>query len=265
MDIYLEKYLENFESFDKIIVYKFGKLNGGIGDLTKFFIYLLQICIKYNIRLYYLLLDNEIDNFLQLKYTKMYLNTNELKDITYIRNINQIANLQSNMYYIVTPNIFYNIFKYDNILISLNKIFTFSDIIIKNAKKIIDDKEYISVHLRLGDKHLEVDKKYVCVQNDEREFNEQKLFDFLENNKDKTILFFCDNETYRKKIKERFNVTITNFKIGHTSFIITSELEIMNTVTEFYLLANSIHIYKASYSGFSIMASKFMNIPITDI
>ena len=61
------------------------------------------------------------------------------------------------------------------------------------------------------------------------------------------------------------NINISNGKIGHTSFSITSKKEILDSLTEFYLLTKSKKIYAASQSGFSIVASKFNNIPIISL
>jgi len=42
----------------------------------------------------------------------------------------------------------------------------------------------------------------------------------------------------------------------------TTMQQILDAISEFYLLTNSEHIYYASMSGFSIIASKFNNIQI---
>ena len=80
-------------------------------------------------------------------------------------------------------------------------------------------------------------------------------------NRDRKLLFFCDNENYKVMINKKYdNVLITKSKIGHTSFANTSDEEIKDTITEFYLLTNSKKIIAVSRSGFSIIASKFKNI-----
>jgi hypothetical protein len=50
--------------------------------------------------------------------------------------------------------------------------------------------------------------------------------------------------------------------IGHTALRNTTSKQVLDAITEFYLLANANAIFAASESGFSIMASKFNNIPL---
>jgi hypothetical protein len=62
----------------------------------------------------------------------------------------------------------------------------------------------------------------------------------------------------KQKIKEKYNnIYITSGEIGHTSFTITTKKQVLDTVTEFYLLTNSKKIYAASRSNFSWSASIF--------
>ena len=67
-------------------------------------------------------------------------------------------------------------------------------------------------------------------------------------------------------IKHKYNnICITEYDIGHTSFKVTPESQVINALTDFYIIAHSDNIYKASHSGFSIMAAKYNNIPIDDL
>ena len=263
----MNNYLKNYDSLTKKIVFKFGIGNGGIGDLTKFFTYLLQLCITHKIKLHYLLMNNPVDKFLKLNFEKMYITNENIINPVNINDINEITNIQPDVFYTISPCTFYNVINiYEEINIPLQKIFYFTDEIILSANNFINTTNYISIHLRLGDKYLETDKQYVLCILDTRDYNEENLFKFIEQNSTKNILFFCDNNKYKLKIKDKYNfVNITNYDIGHTSLSNTTDLQFFNTVQEFYLLSNSEHIYKASYSGFSIMASKFKNIPILDI
>lgn len=77
----------------------------------------------------------------------------------------------------------------------------------------------------------------------------------------KIFFFCCDNNNYKLKLKEKYsNIIITNCDIGHTSLTNTTAKQILDGITEFYILTNSKIIFAASYSGFSIMASKFNKI-----
>ena len=121
---------------------------------------------------------------------------------------------------------------------------------------------YISIHLRLGDKYLEIEQKYINCIDDTRSYNEQVLFNFIEENNKSTILFFCDNGSYKQTIKNKYeNIIITSCSICHTGLENSTYNQVLDTITEFYLLVNSEKIYSASYSGFSLAASRFKNIP----
>lgn len=264
----MNDYMNIYDSLNKKIIYNFNIKYGGIGDLTKFYMYLLNIGIKKNIKIHYLVNNTLVEKYLKLKYDKMYIHKDTLNNLIYIQDISQIENILPNKNYIVEPIIFYNVFSFDKIVYPLEEVFYFMPKVIENIPDIFKNNniEYISIHLRLGDKYLETDKKYIGCPNDTRVYDENKIFNFITQNSDKNILFLCDNNQYKLKIKDKFNkIIITNYDIGHTSLTNTTDLQVLNTLSEFYLLSNSLSIFKASRSGFSIMASKFKNIPIYDI
>ena len=263
----MENYIQIYNNLQKKIVFNFALGSGGIGDLTKFFIFILDFCIIHNIQLYYLINNIETEKYLKLKYKQMYIEKKYIDEqlTININNFEEILNLQSYIYYIIEPQILYNVISYENIFLQLQDIFYFSDKVKINSFPFLQEK-YISIHLRLGDKYLETDEKYILCKEDIRCYNEQKIFEFIEKNYDKKIILFCDNNSYKLKIKIKYNKIITtNFDIGHTSLYNTTELQVLNTISEFFLLSNSEHIYYASHSGFPIMASKFKNTPITMI
>ena len=266
VSINMEKYLENYNNLQKNVVFCFCKSYGGIGDLTKFFTLILQFCIEHDIKLHYLITDSSVISYLKLKYENMYITSDKITESIDIKNIDELWTipLNPNVYYIITPFACYLIPDiFTKITIPLNKIFYFSDDIKEYAKKLINHPSYISIHLRLGDKFLETDHAYVLCHNDVRIYDEEKLFNFIEQNKEKTILFFCDNKKYKFDIKQKYPfIVITELDIGHTSLLNTTEIQVFNTVIEFYLLTNSQQMYVASESGFGIMASKFNNIPL---
>jgi len=275
----MDQYLELYDTFDTKLVYDFVLGAGGIGDLIKFFMNVLNWCMKYNIRIYYLVHDIPVEKYLKLKYPKMYITRDEISnDFIEIENIDSIPDILNDTYYLVKPYRFY--YRDAEILSPLN-MFYFAEEVISNAylnvyephfqKEYIPGKEYegpkyISIHLRLGDKFLETDREFIQVKEDSRYYVECDIFNFIESNYDKTILFFCDNNSYKQKIKNRYsNVIITEYEIGHTSFLNTTDAQVLNTLTDFYLISNSEHIYAASYSGFSEIASTLHNVPITKL
>jgi hypothetical protein len=245
----MEEYIQNYKLFDKTVVYNFELGNGGIGDYIKFFMFVLEDCMKNNKKLYCKKNNIEIEKYIKLKYD-MY-----------------IENLDNN-YEVVAPYMYYSIID-TNFKLKINEVFYFTDEIIENSKRLFqqdqndqnDQDQYVSIHLRLGDKYLETDPKYVMVKDDTRNYSEEKIYEMIE--KETRPFFCCDNQNYKLKIKNRYpNIIITNCKIGHTSLSNTTNEQIIDAITEFYKLTNSQIIYSASNSGFSEIASKFNNIPL---
>ena len=247
----MENYINNFYSYTDCIVYNFEIGFGGIGDCIRYFIYILENCMKNNQRLYYKKNNIEIENYLKLIYDFMY-----------------IDDLSSRNYTIVGPQQYYDYSHLLNSNIKISDVFYFSNEIIENSKIIFPTNitNYISIHLRLGDKFLEIPNKYKYVQDDTRCFNEENINKKIEKYKNDAIFFCCDNNSFRNKIKERYNnIIITTGEIGHTSFTNTSKKQVLDTITELYLLTKSQKIYSASQSGFSIIASLFNHIPFERI
>jgi hypothetical protein len=150
----------------------------------------------------------------------------------------------------------------------LEDIFEFSDEIKENYFKLIprNVSSYISLHVRLGDKYLETDWEFIYCKHDVRKYNEEAIFQFIEKNNHENILLFSDHSGYKRKIKDKYNhVFITQSNIGHTSLSNTTEEQVLDSITDFYIMINSQKIYCGSHSGFSIIASKFKNIPLIDI
>lgn len=257
----MEAYIAKYDSLERTIVFHFYTGIGGIGDLLKYFSYMLNMCIEYDIKLQ-LLTDSLVDNFLKLKYEKIYITEDKLINPIYIEE-HDILNIQPNISYIITPDKLYNVEYIYYRLVCPSEVFDFTDEV-KTHKNI--DPNYISIHLRLGDKHLDTDISNVLCSDDERQYDSEKLFNFIEANRDKNILFFCDSDSYKKQIKAKYDfITTINNPIGHTSLSNTTTEQVFNTVVEFYLLSKSQHIYAASESGFSMMASKFYNTPLSRI
>ena len=269
-----QEYLNNYDNFKKIIVFDFQLGYGGIGDLIKYFMYILDICIKYDIKLHYMRNNILIEHFLLLKHNKMYINieTCLLHDIIYIRDQKNIPipNILDNKYYIVSPQLFYDTFSYNNISILVQEVFFFSEEVILNSSNLLKtcniNNNYISIHVRLGDKFIETDSSFKACPEDTRTYSEEKLYNFIDCNFNKNIILFSDNNNIKIKIKNKYNnINIIKTNIGHSSFKNTTYEQVLDTVTEFYILTNSEHIYITAYSGFSFVASKFNNIPFSSI
>ena len=283
MESCIENYMKNYDTFNKHLIYNFGIdicQGGGIGDLTSFFTHFLKICINNSIKLHYLVKNTFTEKYLKLKYDKMYITKTDITSIDImgtISDIKEISEILPGEYYYVQVDILYPYFTMDRsgthrgqrgaagIPFQLKELFYFTPEVIINVPEIFKTiDEYISIHIRLGDDMMV--GKELKYDYDTRIYNYNKLSNFIIKNSSKTIFLACDNITFRNDIKAKFsNIITTDYDISHTSWVNTTELQTLNTLSEFYLLSNSREIYIASYSGFSIMASRFKNIPIYDI
>jgi hypothetical protein len=263
----MDEYLADYDSYTKQIVYNFKLGNGGIGDFCKFFMCLLCVCVTNKYKIRYLINNIGIEKHILLKNSQFYINYNELPDNFIIADT--IEQIYESDCILITPHVLYHVYNYNELFIQAQDVFKFSNIIQNNYYRLFtqDIDNYVSIHMRLGDKYLETDISFVVCKEDERQFDERSTFKFIEDNSHLNIVFFCDNNQYKQLIKSRYpNLIITNCNIGHTSLYNTTEQQLIDTVTEFYILCNSTHIYSASsFSGFSIMASKFKNIPLTNL
>ena len=134
----MDQYILDFEKYNYSIVYDFNIGDGGLADCIKFFMWNLKIAINNKFKLYYKINNIPIERYLKLLHNKMYFNT---------------INIGSNVKFI-KPNQFYNLYSDDDITIPISDVFLFSDEIINNANKLINEyniaPKYISLHLRLG-------------------------------------------------------------------------------------------------------------------
>jgi hypothetical protein len=251
----MDNYIKNYEKYTKKIVYNFNVRDGGIGDNIKYFMFLLDLCIKDNIRLYYNKNNIELEKYIKLKHDMMYINEDMLKRLDSVQ--------------VIKPQMLYSLFekssnKY-NYSIGINDIFYFTEDVKINSHSLFSPHitNYISIHVRLGDKYLETDRKYIEVPTDTRYISEEHIHKYIEANTDQHIFFCADNNQFKLKLKEKYaNIIITNCDIGHTSLSNTTGNQVLDAVTEFYILTNSKSIFAGSVSGFSIVAAKFNNIPL---
>ena len=258
----MEKYIQEYDSYNTTIVYYFTYGSGGIGDMLKYFMYLLSFCMKKKIQLKYFLNDYPINNFIKLKYDKMYEKTKG--DYVELTHVNQLTQLRKNVKYLVQPFILYKINDINKYIpFQISNVFYFT-------KEITDIysvvKPYNSIHLRLGDKFIETPEHFKACPNDVRQYNEEALVRYIRENSEKRHLFFCDSRKYKNKIRENFSsIRIIDHDIGHTSYVNTSNKQMKNTIVDFYLICKSDLIVAASKSGFSEIASYFYNSPIIRI
>lgn len=248
----LDTYFGNYNTFQKTVIFDFRLGDGGIGDYLKFFMISLLDSIENNTRFFCKKNNTEIEKYILVKNNLLYITSEQitkLRNKTIRRPYDYYSSKKSE-----------DLYKFD---ISLEEIFYFHNSVKLNVSNILPTvpEDYISIHLRLGDKFLETDKRFVVCKEDERKYNEDNIGTFIENNVGKSILFFCDNNTVKTHLKNKYpEIIITDSSIGHTSLLNTSNKAVLDTITEFYLLSNSDVIFAASRSGFSKMASEFKKV-----
>ena len=246
----MENYINNFNNYDKSIIYDFIIGDGGIGDFVKFFMIMLADCMRNNMKIYHKKNNLPIESYIKFKYEFMNITPEEISKL--------------DNYVIKKPNDYYNNDKYKD-GIPLKEVFYFDDSVKLNVQNVIPflPKKYISIHLRLGDKYLETDENFIVVKHDTRSYSEEKLYQFIEEHSSHNIIFFCDNNSFKLKVKDDYNhIFITKTEIGHTSLKNTTQKQTLDAITDFYLLSESEFIYAASFSGFSKMAADFNKIEI---
>ena len=269
---HFEAYLNNYDNLKKTIIYDFElEFSGGIGDCIKFFLHALYICMHNNIKLYYLKNNIELEKLLRLKYDKLYISLDKnIHKMIEIKNESEIKTILDDTYYSIKPAVFWGeLFIYDKLTkIPFENFFYFSNDVITNSNRLLtkiglNNTSYSSIHIRLGDKFLETDSAYKTCPNDIRYFSEEKLNNFISNNTDKTFILFTDNKEYKLKIKNNHTyINILDTHIGHTALTNTTYQQILDAISEFYILANSEKIFITAYSGFSVIASKFKKIAL---
>lgn len=75
----IEEYINNYNNLKKNIVYDFKLGFGGIGDYIKFYIFLLNICIDNNYKLYYKINNIFIEKYIKIKFKEMLIIDDETK------------------------------------------------------------------------------------------------------------------------------------------------------------------------------------------
>jgi hypothetical protein len=268
----MDNYIKNYDTYQATIVYQHERHDGGVGDYMRFFMNALYLSMQFGYRMTCMKNENGIQKYIRMKYPQMYITKEEIGDTwSYgLNNIERLYEIKSvsqltPTHHIIGPGFFYNPNIHYPITQPYRDVFFFSDDVIQNSAVLLPDvvQPYISIHLRLGDRYLETDQEYVVSKLDSRSYNEQRLFECIEEHADQTILFFCDNHSYKQKIKEKYShVIITTCPIGHTSLSNTTPTQILDGITELYIMTNSTKIYSASWSGFSHVAAKYHNIPL---
>lgn len=255
------------------IIYVYDYNNGGLADMIKYFLVAIHIANIFNLELY-IDIKHPINKFLIIedKYLCKF-NYDNYEFLSEEKNLKFMINEKKNFIYNTLsffnksinqseiPNISYLFNKYnffDYINFSQEIYNSVNDIVSKNKCN------YISIHLRCGDKYISHGKDFF---NDDRLriknfYNEvKKIID--KNNKNNKIYFFCDNNEIKNDYKNKFQELnlLFNEPILHVSYnnndIFNNDIILetfKHTLVEFVFIHMSNEIHSLTYSGFSLIA-----------
>ena len=116
----MEEYLAVRETFSKKVIFMIPYFQGGIGDIIKFFLFLIQLCIKKHIKIYFAVTTLKVNQWLRMKYPGLYYN---LITGNVLQNIYQLDTLHDNIDYIVQPHLLYSTFSYEQLYLKGSDVF----------------------------------------------------------------------------------------------------------------------------------------------
>lgn len=271
IDDKIKKYLLSFNEYNNTIV--FLSTIGGIGDNLRSLMFIFNYCLENKIKFLYKDVLHT-DNFFKIRYNELKYNGKELPEkingvikathkFTINNNKIKISPELNNDLIFVNSTTIRNIGNVIKYFFKWSQLFYFSDIIKDESKKIINiDEYYISIHIRLGDRHLENLKLFKFEQEDMRVKNIEEAEKTATNKilelKNNTIFFTCENLSFKKKIKHKYNnIIINEDEIAHTNKCNTNYENTKNTIIDFYILCNSNKIFGLSRTGFSEVAQYY--------
>lgn len=269
----------------KIVIHKHFLGGGGIGDFIRASLSFYSICKK-NCFEYYINFDeNKILEkcFIYKEVPKIYLSNNYVKislpqlgeimnEDVFITKINEhnekIIYLYSNAIGIEkSENINLIINEYfSNILRPSEKVQNYINLCYSKLK--ISDNNYLSVHIRCGDKYIDPDNNNYTSIDSRINMEDNDIYNKYNNsiqkfkndyNIDIPIIIHSDSDLFKKNLLKINNeYKIIDIKVSHISEQIglKDEDSFISTIAEFFILVNARIIFTPyTYSGFSHIAS----------
>lgn len=253
----------------KYILYYYSHHCGGLGDFFKFFIHAHEIAAQFHLPLL-IWLEHPMEQYLIIKNKDMVFR----HDQTYRHISGAISDMVQEPCdaILIRPPDFYATdflpcsFPYAP-RIPLYDYFDFQ----KEIHDLADRKIttiFDAVHVRCGDKYLEVVPSWnVCPQDDRTPLDTPRILRQIlqEQPKDgRALVLFSDNDQFKKEMHEAApGVTILGDTIVHTGLRYKDKQlfheGLVNTLVEFVLISRSETIFVTSKSGFPWMAHFFSN------
>jgi hypothetical protein len=200
-----------------MIVYQYNQNNGGIADFIKFFLHTLDVCETNNINNLYIDINHPIKQYININ--KKYIISKRL-----IINFYNISNLDKNCNIkdllkrnnlILKPIDFYSFninFELHNDIDFNNNIhkkyniydyFNFTDLIYERLNNY--NYNYNCIHIRMGDKFLEIKPSSSYCKNDNRNINIDNILSIINKiNINDHLYLFSDNNEIKKIIINKY-------------------------------------------------------------
>lgn len=140
---------------------------------------------------------------------------------------------------------------------------SYTNHIYDELKEIQPKMDYIAIHIRYGDKFLEIPRKGRTDDRSAIKDNIYKAIDQIINDNDTKIFLLCDNNLFKKSIIKDFPtlnfIDKPSINISYNYNKVYSKNQyndcLKHVIVEFLLLQNSKKIHSLTYSGFPIIAS----------
>jgi len=127
-------------------------------------------------------------------------------------------------------------------------------------KQLTPSKNYISIHIRCGDRHMF--KQGPCSNDSRIDPLDTKIDQLIHNlAKKETVVLFTDNPNIRQRLNKYCLNTRQAVHIGKKA----SVEEIIDTVSEFFIIGQATHIFVGVRSGFSYWPSVLFGKKITNL
>ena len=233
------------------MIFTYDYNNGGLADLIKFFMVSVYIADYY-----------KLDFYIDIKHPiKKFLIINDKFKCNFDYSEYEYLSEHNNLNYMIMNNkkFIYNTLSYFNNSFDNKKIpnssylfdkynfydyINFSPEIYNYVYDLMDINKfnYISIHIRYGDKYVQDSKDFF----DDDRIDKTKNYDdiiqkIIRNNKMNKIYFFCDNNEIKN-----------NYCLKYSEEIIENTYK--DTITEFLFIHLSNEIHSLTYSGFSLIA-----------
>lgn len=241
-----------------VYVYKFGFGDGGLADFIQYALYAIH---KYNGQNFLIKIDHP--NYKYIKFKKESLDYHKNKEK--IIGLNEIE-IRSTQFF-SSKEALEEFNKYRDGNIPFFDFFDFSKEVYAKYEELRPKNDYITIHIRFGDKYLENQNRGVMscmddtrVGNNSYDYYFSLIDKIIEENKDVDIMLLADNKKFKDMCKLEFpSVVINDINIIHTGNTYTDNTnfdeQLIMTIAEFLLICKSKEIHSLTYSGFSVVAN----------